>query len=216
MPVELNAFAKVGGLEDREATAPVTSIYLDDWDIRKASIESDRLVTVKLPGMNIEACASTTDLLRVTQFMNSREGEYTLNLHLDSTKATPGILRSELKFNCSEGLNLAIAVYVKIISDYTARPSSLYLGILPRDSITEMSIAIISDLGLPLKVAQVSSSRPDFASVRETGTGQLLCRFDGSQGLGNQSGQFDVVLAGTPQRKIKVPFIAWISKKGAL
>lgn len=106
-------------------------------------------------------------------------------------------------------------IHVKTKSPLTAKPPSLYLGVLPRNSNVEREIDLSWPAGFGQRITAIRSSKPDFAKAEVVGStsspARIRCKFTGKP-LGNQSGAFDVVLDDNKTKHTRIIFIAWVSK----
>jgi hypothetical protein len=127
-----------------------------------------------------------------------------------------GYFRLPLTLQTKAGKAVTIPAYAKVTSGYRVSPPSVYVGVIPRGHVAEIPVHVLSETGKPQKILQIKSTRPSFASAQETSEGTILCRFDGKASLGNQSGHFEITCAENPEVRLRVPFIAWVSKKDAL
>lgn len=211
--VRITEFAKDGGKEDSRSNVSSLTLKFGKLDLRDQKESFKKSFVLNDPILQGSSFLSRDNRLSVVEVKELGPGKYILTLQILVDQLGPGFFRSSVNAISPSKGNASIPVSGQLVANYSATPSSLYVGVIPRDQVSEMQIALNYDDGKPLEVSSIRSSRPGFASARQIENGKLLCRFDGGQGLGNQSGHFDVTLVGSPKRKLKIVFIAWVSKR---
>lgn len=216
-PISLSDFAEKGGTPDdfshRNSPFPID---LGELDIRKSS---DTLQTSFLLDFeyseNIEFIPKD-NRLRFISLKKHDPLKSLVTLGIEADLLSPGTFRSSFQIKQASGETRAFSVLARVIADYRATPPSLYVGVIPRGRISEMHVSIIDDTAEEVKITSIRSSRPAFAEAKVSEDGNLQCRFDGGNAFGNQSGHFDVTLGGEPKKRLKIPFVAWVSKQPSL
>ncbi len=112
---------------------------------------------------------------------------------------------------------LVIPIRAKLVGSVSAAPASAYVGVVPRGKTVSQRIMLTGSEADFAGGIAVESSRPNFASAticdkQQAGAVALDLTFDGSKGLGNQSGIFTVRSKKYRRAILKFTFIAWVSK----
>ena len=215
-PSDLTEFARSGGKDDQSPARVFSPLEFGSIDISRNTDGFQKTFVVTLPPDAEGIFRSKDKRLEVIEPKPNAGRHQTVTLKLVPGGLSPGVFRSSIEFIAQDRETASFPVTARIITDYQAKPSSLYVGVIPRGSLTEMKVLLSSGTDTPLEVSSIRSSHPAFAQVVSGGDGVLLCRFDASKGLGNQSGYFEVMLSGIPKRQLRIPFIAWVSKKTIL
>lgn len=211
--------ARSGGLDE---PGVVFGTQLNFGEIARAKALSAKQIledfTVTVPFDGDWMFASGDPGLSVESRKHSETG-YTLRVCIKNPREKNGWYRSSVigkaKGNVSAG-QMEFPVIAHFISPVTAQPASLYVGVLPRGTSVEKTILLSSSETRPLRIRSIQSSRKAFAKATvkslDGTTTSITLRFDGKAGLGDQSGFFDITFDGMETEKIRIPFIAWVSK----
>ena len=197
----------------------VGEIDLGEIDLTKDSLATG---TVQLDSALLRAAGSLhleseDSRIRVVSTRRSQDG-IDLEWVLKTDRLSVGWFRSQLIANTGPNSEkLLIPVRAKLVGPISATPASAYVGVMPRGKTVSQTITLSAPDADLVADLRCESSRPDFAKAsigekRKNGTVDLSLTFDGSKGLGNQSGFFTVRAGADQQPVLKFPFIVWVSK----
>ena len=216
-PVSLPEFVKKGGIPENLYQNDFAHVLdFGDIDLRDKDRPLRRSFNLNYEVSPNQKVVSEDEKIHLLLMERRGPRDIVLTLEIDPDQLTPGTLHSSFRITQDSGETLAFTVLAHVIASYRATPSSLYVGVIPNGRIAEMHVLIKDDSTDGVRVVSVRSSKPEFAEAKIIEGGNLLCRFDGGQAFGNQSGHFDVTLAGKPEKRLKIPFIVWVSKKHRL
>jgi len=191
------------GFIDTSATGSALGSYSGDLAVTGTSSIDWSFISAD-PRLRISAAKTSADRYRLVIELRAaglKTGLYSGVIRVIPDGKMPGVPASML------------SVIARIRSSISVLPSSLFLGVLARGQIVDRGITISSRAGYrPQGVLRVTSSRPQFASAQiSRSQDSIICHFDGTKALGNQSGYFDVVNTVTGEGA-RIIFIAFISR----
>lgn len=226
--------AQVAALVDRVTTPEDSEVQIEPGILRLEPSEVIQTndneiqgsVVVKINRADLAECIFySADPCLSLDMSPLAQGRYRLNLRLRTEGLAGGVYRTVIHFKAHDQkmtrCETALPLLVRVPSTARTLPGSLYLGVVGRGQVLERTVTIFSDHAqTPCKIRSVKSSNPAFASATPIAPqekhSKILCKFDGSSALGNQSGHFDLVLEdGGSGIKLTLPFIAFVSKETA-
>ncbi len=214
-PISLHEIAANGGIEERKALATnPTFLDLGQIDVRERRNDVQKTFLVSIPDIDNGKCRFFTDDKRMeVAYEKKSADQFTVSLRVATEWLKSGFFRSRVGIETDTMGRTFLPVVGKIRTNYRAKPASLYVGVLPRGAVSEMNVTLLSESGEAMKVSGIKSSNPGFAQARVEDSGKISCHFDGKQNLGNQSGYFEVSHPGSGESELRIPFIAWVSKR---
>jgi len=155
--------------------------------------------------------------LRVLAIRSGERGAE-LDWTLETQGLAAGWYRSHLAASTGpHSEKVIVPIRAKIVGPVSASPASAYVGVVPRGQVVSQTITLNGAEVETIDGLRFESSRPKFARAllgerQRDGSIPVKLTFDGSKGLGNQSGMFTVHSGADGRAVLKFPFIAWVSK----